>query len=64
MVTGIRYRKFHLRPVTRPDTVVDRPFLATVVPGPYVVWIVCLILSERIGNALVEDFVFHRIRRH
>jgi len=39
------------------DIIVNRPLLVVVVFVAFIVWLVCLILSERVGNAFAEDFV-------
>ena len=44
-------------PTIRPNIVVNCPFLITVVFRLFVVWIVRVILGERVANAFVEDFL-------
>ena len=44
-------------PAIGPDIVINRPVSVFIILRPFVVWLVCLILGERVGNAFVEDFV-------
>jgi len=39
------------------NIIIKRPFLVIVVFRLFVVWLVSIILGERVGNAFVEDFV-------
>jgi hypothetical protein len=39
------------------DIIIEPPLLVTVVFRLFVVWLVSIILGERVSNAFVEDFV-------